>query len=152
GLFGLALSGGGIRSATFALGLLQGMADRNILPWIDILSAVSGGGYIGSWLISWVKRRGSIASVQESLRGFASSGRASNQDPQADHVRPIRVLRDYSRYLAPRSGFFSPDNWTIATIWLRNVTLNLVILVLFLSIVLLVPQLLILGWRLAMDP
>ena len=43
-LFGLALSGGGIRSATFALGVLQALAKRGLLSKIDYLSTVSGGG------------------------------------------------------------------------------------------------------------
>jgi hypothetical protein len=64
GLFGLAISGGGMRSATFALGILQSMADRRLLGILDHLSTVSGGGYIGSWLLARIKRRGSIQSVQ----------------------------------------------------------------------------------------
>lgn len=47
---GLALSGGGIRSATFALGVLQAMAERGRLRNIDFLSTVSGGGFTGSFL------------------------------------------------------------------------------------------------------
>jgi choline dehydrogenase-like flavoprotein len=46
----LALSGGGIRSATFALGVLQALARKNRLRKVDILSTVSGGGFIGSFL------------------------------------------------------------------------------------------------------
>src|SRR5215469_18278612 len=49
----LCISGGGIRSATFALGALQGLADLGILQNFDYLSTVSGGGYIGSWLSAW---------------------------------------------------------------------------------------------------
>ena len=49
-LTGLALSGGGIRSATFNLGLLQCMARRGLLDKVDYLSTVSGGGYIGTAL------------------------------------------------------------------------------------------------------
>jgi predicted acylesterase/phospholipase RssA len=45
---GLALSGGGVRSATFGLGLLRGLAQRGQLPRIDYLSTVSGGGYVGA--------------------------------------------------------------------------------------------------------
>lgn len=45
---GLALSGGGIRSATYCLGLLRGFARNNILPRVDHLSTVSGGGYVGA--------------------------------------------------------------------------------------------------------
>jgi predicted acylesterase/phospholipase RssA len=44
-LCGLALSGGGIRSATFALGVLQALHARGVLPVFDYLSTVSG----GSW-------------------------------------------------------------------------------------------------------
>jgi hypothetical protein len=48
---GLALSGGGIRSATFSLGVVQALAQRGLLRRIDYLSTVSGGGYIGAWLL-----------------------------------------------------------------------------------------------------
>ena len=51
---GLALSGGGIRSATFSLGVLQAIAQRRHLGRFDFLSTVSGGGYAGSWLSAWV--------------------------------------------------------------------------------------------------
>src|SRR5262249_37638223 len=44
----LCLSGGGIRSATFALGVLEGLAAKGVLDRFDYLSTVSGGGYIGS--------------------------------------------------------------------------------------------------------
>src|SRR5580700_6463691 len=52
-LVGLAFSGGGIRSATFNLGVIQALARNNLLNLVDYLSTVSGGGYIGSWLSSW---------------------------------------------------------------------------------------------------
>ena len=54
-LNGLASSGGGIRSATFALGVIQALAHHDLLKKFDYLSTVSGGGYIGStltWLLS----------------------------------------------------------------------------------------------------
>lgn len=47
---GLALSGGGIRSSTFSLGILQALASLNLLRRVDLLSTVSGGGFIGSFL------------------------------------------------------------------------------------------------------
>ena len=47
-LAALCLSGGGIRSATFGLGVLQGLARHGLLDRFDYLSTVSGGGYIGS--------------------------------------------------------------------------------------------------------
>ena len=47
---GLALSGGGIRSATVCLGALQALNAFGVLQRVDYLSTVSGGGYIGSCL------------------------------------------------------------------------------------------------------
>ena len=52
---GLALSGGGIRSSTFALGVLQGLAKSGVLREIDYISSVSGGGYIASWLCKQIR-------------------------------------------------------------------------------------------------
>ena len=49
---GLAISGGGIRSGTFALGVLQALRELKLLRTIDYLSTVSGGGFIGSWLVA----------------------------------------------------------------------------------------------------
>ncbi len=49
-IVGLALSGGGIRSATFSLGVIQSLAKHGLLRHVDYLSTVSGGGYIGSCL------------------------------------------------------------------------------------------------------
>ena len=54
-LTGLALSGGGIRSGVFCLGILQALAKHDILKNFDYLSTVSGGGYIGSSL-TWFTR------------------------------------------------------------------------------------------------
>lgn len=47
---GLALSGGGIRSASFAMGVMQGLHVQGVMKNFDYLSTVSGGGYIGSSL------------------------------------------------------------------------------------------------------
>src|SRR6266545_6880309 len=47
---GLALSGGGIRSASFSLGVLQSLNEHDVLQRVDYLSSVSGGGYMGASL------------------------------------------------------------------------------------------------------
>ncbi|HZH48957.1 MAG TPA: patatin-like phospholipase family protein, partial [Nitrospira sp.] len=51
-LTGLAFSGGGIRSATFHLGILQALQEMGTLPKIDYLSTVSGGSYIAGWMLA----------------------------------------------------------------------------------------------------
>lgn len=55
-LTALCFSGGGIRSATFGLGIVQALAKNGLLRKFDYLSTVSGGGYLGSWLSAWVLR------------------------------------------------------------------------------------------------
>ncbi len=57
GVAGLAISGGGIRSATFALGVLESLKDCGLLSKVHYLSTVSGGGYIGGWLSANCRRR-----------------------------------------------------------------------------------------------
>jgi hypothetical protein len=106
---GLALSGGGIRSATFSLGILQRLAELKILPLVDYLSTVSGGGYIGGWWSSWMCRPNSDNWLP-----------APNPKAPAEEPPEIRHLRLYSNYLIPRKGLFSPDTWRAITILLRN--------------------------------
>src|SRR2546421_629779 len=53
----LCLSGGGIRSASFAIGVMQGLSCLSVLTDFDYLSTVSGGGYAGSWLSAWLVPR-----------------------------------------------------------------------------------------------
>ena len=55
-LVGLSLSGGGLRSACFGLGFVQALHRSGLWRYIDYLSTVSGGGYIGAYLSSKVVR------------------------------------------------------------------------------------------------
>jgi len=205
---GLALSGGGIRSATFSLGVLQALARANKLTCIDYLSTVSGGGYIGSWLTAWIHRsaaKGGVQWVQQQLRASvlhsrdalltgqaqkaeeariaypmheaartadmaklrreaqspadvtpagtapadSASARQSAAPPDASAtsapaggdaasskeaavlVEPLEItwLRRYSNYLTPRVGALSLDSVTLVMTWLRNTTLNLILVV-----------------------
>jgi len=165
----LCISGGGIRSATFALGVIQGLASAEVLKRFDYLSTVSGGGYIGSWLSSWVRRhpRG-VAGVERDLQrvdtGVAERAPTANaartnlvqpspspQPPvnQRDlpdsklnpEPMPLRHLRAFSNYMSPRLGLFSADSWTIGSLYLRNLLLNLLVLVPILALALATPRL-----------
>src|SRR6266545_358758 len=64
----LCFSGGGIRSATFGLGALQGLASQVDLNSFHYLSTVSGGGYLGSWFSAWAHRRG-MGEVKKGVEG-----------------------------------------------------------------------------------
>jgi hypothetical protein len=77
-LSALCLSGGGIRSATFNLGVLQALARADLLHRFDYLSTVSGGGYIGSWLQAWIAREREDARRRKLDAGFARAGSAGN--------------------------------------------------------------------------
>jgi hypothetical protein len=130
----LCISGGGIRSATFGLGAIQGLAEHGVLERIDYLSTVSGGGYIGSWLTAWVSRAGGLKSVIPRLRPDAAKA-------GPDELDPIQHLREYNSYLSPRLGAFSTDLWTLVATVLRNILLNWLVLIPLLMFVLMVPRL-----------
>lgn len=107
----LCLSGGGIRSATFCLGVLEALRDAGILDRFHYLSTVSGGGYIGSWLSALRQRPG--------RPGEPLPDAEARRLPQA-----VAWLRQYSNYLSPRPGLLSVDTWTLVTTYLRNLMLN----------------------------
>lgn len=134
-LIGLALSGGGIRSATFNLGVIQGLARCKLLQKFDYISSVSGGGYIASWLLGWMHHQ-SLGSceVQRRLKSEQTSLTTVSEVPE------IRFLRNFSNYLTPRKGLFSADFWTFLAIYLRNTSLNLLILFSALLALVFVPR------------
>lgn len=122
-LIGLAFSGGGIRSATFNLGVLQALAQLKILRHIDYLSTVSGGGYIGGWLNAMIYRAANGIDDVES--GLDPDQATADSLPQ----KAIARLRAFSNYLTPKVSLLSADTWSLWTIWSRNTLLNLVVLV-----------------------
>ncbi|MDQ3261799.1 MAG: peptidoglycan-binding protein [Pseudomonadota bacterium] len=136
-LCGLAFSGGGIRSATFNLGIGQALAEHRLLREFHYLSTVSGGGYIGSWLSKWIhEEAGEVEKVEEKL---AIANRQTGSKAEPDQ---IKFLRQYSNYLTPQLGALGADTWAVIATYLRNVMLNMAILVAVLSVVMLIPRLL----------
>src|SRR5437867_4567004 len=130
----LCISGGGIRSATFGLGVLQGLARCGLLNKFHYLSTVSGGGYIGSWLSAWIHRaKDGLASVADQLARPSETAR-----PTPEPVE-IQNLRSYSNYLSPRLGLFSADSWTLVGTYLRNLLLNWSVIIPLLAAVLTLP-------------
>src|SRR5581483_7371321 len=124
---GVCFSGGGIRSATLNLGILQKLTDLGFLPAIDYLSTVSGGGYIGSWLHGVIRNR-CAGDPREALKVLEPPENRPHDDDRPDGD-PISFLRKYSSYLAPELGLFSADFWSILVIWTRNIFLNLLMIV-----------------------
>jgi Patatin-like phospholipase len=140
-MLGLALSGGGIRSATFNLGVLQALAKLGLLHKIDYLSTVSGGGYIGSWLSALIHRSQQIKLDQDAPPQHEAQVEKGNYEQKSRDAEKIvadtlgnrdgviRHLRHFSNYLTPRVGAFSLDTWTGVAIYLRNLMTNATILV-----------------------
>ena len=82
--FGLALSGGGIRSATINLGILKTLHKFGILKQADYLSTVSGGGYTGAYIQATTKERG--------------------QDGKLFATEHLAYMRSHGEYLFPGTG------------------------------------------------
>jgi hypothetical protein len=135
-LVGLSLSGGGIRSATFGLGIVQALHSLEVFRHVDYVSSVSGGGYLGAW-----------------LQAATARGRRQNAlsvDGQEPH--DVRFLRAYSNYLTPRLGLFSGDTWAAVGTTLRNLILNLSVLSLSLLAPLYLPWIgALMFWRVVPD-
>jgi hypothetical protein len=114
---GFGLSGGGIRSATFCLGVFQALAEARLLRKVDFVSTVSGGGYFGSFLgrlftRDWIKN---VEDVESAIRG--NNPQSVRPENHGWAHRMFRWLRDNGRYLAPRG---SGDLILLGAILLRN--------------------------------
>lgn len=126
----LCFSGGGIRSATFNLGVIQALSKLHLLDKFQYLSTVSGGGYIGGWLTAWIHRARTSDSAQpvDPQSVLSRSG-----TPTAAHTGveppPVEWLREYSNYLTPKLGLFSADSWTMISTALRNLLLTWSVLI-----------------------
>src|SRR5262245_15535338 len=103
---GLGLSGGGIRSSTFCLGVTQVLAERGLLKDIDFLSTVSGGGYVGCFLTSRLGNDEPYTDVN------------SPHGPDPD---PIRYLRQHAKYL---TAIDLKQRWSMVTATLAGMLLN----------------------------
>lgn len=112
---GLALSGGGIRSATFCLGFVQVLADRGLLERIDFLSTVSGGGYTGSFITSRLE-------TNEDLTQLAN--------PHGPDTGAIAFVRQRAKYLAASN---LAERWSMLTSTLAGLLLNWTAPLFFLS-------------------
>jgi len=112
-LVGLAISGGGVRSASIALGVVQALSRRGVLRRVDYLSTVSGGGFLGSCISALLHRPYAGTSPEDfPLNHLPGSG----EPPALAHVR------SYCAYLAPE-GFV--DTIRIPALLVRGVLINI---------------------------
>ena len=122
---GLALSGGGIRSASFAMGVMQGLHAQGVMKNFDYLSTVSGGGYIGSslsyFLVEHARRNPENQDFWFPFGARGQSGARGDRTmaplravPHADvsdnlAVQIVSFLRQHAHYLTPtpKLGIFA---------------------------------------------
>jgi hypothetical protein len=137
-LFGIGLSGGGIRSSTFCLGVLQSLEkiehipvekyssepgkeagqERGLLKYADYLSTVSGGGYIGSCLSSIFAKSDGPGQAP-----FPFQHISGETEPET-----FRHLREHSNYLKPPVAF---AGLRLPAVTLRGLLINSFILLPF---------------------
>lgn len=122
---GLALSGGGIRSATFSLGVLQALARNDLLKHFDFISSVSGGGYIGASLQWWWSQGQGGVGPNSFPYGPGSVG--TNQTPpiatQQQQSR-LAFLSGHGKYLIPGQGI---NIWSALAVVIRTVLLSVLV-------------------------
>lgn len=123
GSVGLALSGGGIRSATFCVGVLQALGGLGLLRRVDFLSTVSGGGYAGSFLGRMFTREWAQGSPPGPTIPPDTSGTPDTPAKRVERVldnpqsEPLRWLRDCGRYMSPNGA---GDTLVLVAAYLRN--------------------------------
>ena len=131
-LVGLALSGGGIRSATFSLGVLQRLAKEDCLKHVDYLSTVSGGGYIGgslTWLLSDKAKNLRVLQANEAHWDTSANFPYGVKDPREERRRKneskiLKHLRLHGKYLIPGKGITTTS---LIAVILRGILLNLLV-------------------------
>lgn len=94
--FGIALSGGGIRSATINLGILKTLNKFGILKRADYLSTVSGGGYTGAYVQATLKNEGDYKKLFDDQH--------------------IAYMRSRGEYMIPGTGWLKKWNALILTV------------------------------------
>lgn len=95
-LVGLALSGGGIRSAATCLGAMQALDGKDVMRRVDYLSSVSGGGYAAACL------NANIAGVRYLGRTVEPARSASAAQPGSARDKPSQG------FPTPRRGWIFP--------------------------------------------
>lgn len=103
-LSALALSGGGIRSAAFASGVMQAMAQAGKLECFDYLSTVSGGGYTGSaltWALYDQATKGANDLADLKVIRNTSQPNPFRPAPGDGKVTLLGHIRERASYLAP---------------------------------------------------
>lgn len=139
-LKGLALSGGGIRSASFCLGVVQALSQQDKLSKFDYMSTVSGGSYLGGslswlWLNKWREKTDCDRKFGTRPNDFpyGTGCRHSNDDAELDKEQAalMRHLRQSGNYLIPGNGISA---LSFVSVLLRSILMGFITLIVIVSL------------------
>jgi hypothetical protein len=117
--WGIGLSGGGIRAATFCLGALQKLASADLLKNFEYVSSVSGGGYLASALQWWWSQDKNFGTGPSNFPfGSELYANAKAEKPA------LRFLRSHGSYLTPGDGISLLSGLAVV---LRTIFLNMIV-------------------------
>ena len=116
-LVGLALSGGGLRSALFNRGLLEALSKRGLLKYVDVCASVSGGGFIAGYLAALGERARAAGAADfhanPDYYRFGTEGSGRTVKPRDGGADPHRSAHA-GEYLRDVSGVFG--RWLLGTL------------------------------------
>jgi hypothetical protein len=135
---GIAISGGGIRSASFGLGVLQAMVANRQLEKMDFMSTVSGGGYIGAaltWALNQdesagttpdnfpLGKKGSVGNKKGRIESDKKEKEVAEENKnKIEENKLLDYIRQHGSYLAPTGEL---DIVSFAAVVLRSMTMSL---------------------------
>jgi hypothetical protein len=137
-LFGIALSGGGIRSSSFCLGALQALDQYGLLCRADYLSTVSGGGYIAASMVAAMNTPSGRQALEQPQEKTGAEDNTPERSPAAwifpftagsnsdvSDTKLVGHIRDNSKFLAPHG---LPDIGVSCAVLMRGLAVNLLML------------------------
>jgi hypothetical protein len=136
---GLAITGGGIRSASFGLGVMQALVGNKQMEKIQYMSTVSGGGYLGSAL-TWAlhQYRGADTTKENFPLGKKAAAGAKDANKDEDELELegnelLDFIRLHGSYLTPIDKL---DIVSFAAVVLRSMVMSLFVYLSFITVVL----------------
>lgn len=128
---GIAISGGGIRSASFGLGVMQALVANDKLEKMDYMSTVSGGGFLGSAL-TWALNQDKDAGTDP---GNFPLGDPKSAGIKEEGNKLLNFIRQHGDYLTPTSSLGAIS---FAAVILRSMILSLFVYITFLTVLMVI--------------
>lgn len=118
---GFAISGGGIRSASFGLGVMQALVSNNQLEKMDYMSTVSGGGYLGSAL-TWALKQDKNAGTTPETFPLGKKVAPNQINNNGDSL--LNFIRQHCSYLSPTKAL---DMISFVAVVIRSMLMSLTV-------------------------